>query len=419
MNEVCVLGLGYIGLPTAALLATHGYHVLGVDTDQRVVETINQGGIHIEEPGLHTLVRAAAQSGNLCAATAPVPCDVFIIAVPTPITEDKKADMSYVRGAAEALLPVLKRGDLVVLESTSPPGACNTLIKPILEQSGLHVGEDISLAHCPERVLPGRILTELIANDRIIGGMDRRSAERAGELYARFIEGDIFLTDTTTAEMVKVIENTFRDVNIALANETALLCERLGINFWEVARLANRHPRVKLHAAGPGVGGHCISVDPWFLVEEFPETAQLIALARRRNDAMPEHVARTTLSALASVEHPIVAVLGMAYKGNVDDIRESPALHVIALLEEAGCTVRAHDPHVTCAPRENHALEACVDGADCILVLTAHAAFNTIDPAAMGARMRSSVLFDAHNLLDHAPWREAGFRILVLGCLNG
>ncbi len=411
MDNVCVLGLGYIGLPTAALLATHGYRVLGVDTDLRIVETIKQGGIHIEEPGLQTLVRAAVQSGNLQAAAAPTPCEVFIIAVPTPINNEKKADMGYVRQAAESLASVLKTGDLVILESTSPPGACETLVKPILERSGLCVGPDISLAHCPERVLPGRILTELIANDRIIGGIDVRSAERARALYARFVEGEIFLTDATTAEMVKVTENTFRDVNIALANETALLCEQLGISFWEVARLANRHPRVNLHAAGPGVGGHCISVDPWFLVERFPDTARLIALARERNDAMPAHVAQTVQTLLSDIKEPVVAALGLAYKGNVDDIRESPSLHVITLLEQAGCVVRAHDPHVQRAPITNHALETCVEGADCLLLLTAHNAFKTLDPRRMRQRMRTPLLFDAHNLFDHTPWIEAGFNV--------
>lgn len=415
MNDVCVLGLGYIGLPTAALLATHGYRVLGVDTDARVIETINQGGIHIEEPGLHTLVRAATQSGNLRAAAAPAPCDVFIIAVPTPITADKKADMGYVEGAARAVTPVLKSGNLVILESTSPPGACEKLVKPILEDSGMRVGADIGLAHCPERVLPGRILNELIANDRIIGGIDAASAERARALYARFVEGEIFLTDATTAEMVKVTENTFRDVNIALANETALLCEQLGIDCWEVARLANRHPRVNLHAAGPGVGGHCISVDPWFLVERFPDTARLIALARERNDAMPEHVVQTTLTLLKDVECPVVAALGLAYKGNVDDIRESPAVKVIALLEAAGCEVRAHDPHVRHASITNHERNACIQGADCLLVLTAHAAFQTMDPTTEYSRMRTPILFDAHNLMDHAAWRAAGFVVQVLG----
>ena len=250
--DICVMGLGYIGLPTAAMLATSGAMVLGVDSNPAVVDTVGGGGIHIEEPGLKLIVQAAIGSGRLRTAAAAEPANTFIIAVPTPITPDKHADMRCVVDAAEAIVPHLRRGNLVILESTSPPGTCAELVKPILEKSGLKLGESLYLAHCPERVLPGRILAELIANDRVIGGYDRASAERAREVYTRFVDGEIFLTDTTTAEMVKIIENTYRDVNIALANETAMLCEKLGIDFWNVARFANRHPRVNLHQAGPG-----------------------------------------------------------------------------------------------------------------------------------------------------------------------
>ncbi len=415
MNDACVLGLGYIGLPTAALLATNGFRVLGVDTNPEVVATINQGGIHIEEPGLQDMVRAAAHSGMLRAAAAPESCGVYIIAVPTPITLDKKADMRCVEQAVESIVPVVKRGDLVILESTSPPGACRQLAAPILEQSGLRVGPDIGLAHCPERVLPGRILTELIDNDRIIGGIDPASAERARDLYAQFVKGEIFLTDATTAEMVKVIENTYRDVNIALANETALICERLGIDAWEVGRLANRHPRVHLHQAGPGVGGHCISVDPWFLVDGFPETAKIIRAARNRNDAMPEHVVAAALELMKDLPNPVAAVLGLAYKGNVDDIRESPALRAAELLRKAGCEVRVHDPHVKRAPLPLHSREACLHNADCLLLLTAHNEFLDLDPHQVRQSMRTPTLLDTHHLLDHEAWRTAGFSVRVLG----
>jgi UDP-N-acetyl-D-mannosaminuronic acid dehydrogenase len=264
-------------------------------------------------------------------------------------------------------------------------------------------------------VLPGRILTELIANDRIIGGINAASAEQAKEVYARFVEGHIFLTDTSTAEMVKVIENTFRDVNIALANETALLCEQLGIDFWEVARLANRHPRVNLHSAGPGVGGHCISVDPWFLVEQFPETALLIRLARTRNDFMPHHVAASIMKLTGGADKPVIAQMGLAYKSNVDDIRESPALRVYSLLREAGCEVRVHDPHVHQAPMPLVSLEEAVQGADCLVIVTAHQAFKALDPATIKQAMRSPVVFDAHNLLEHEKWREQGFCVHVIG----
>ncbi|HEO69782.1 MAG TPA: nucleotide sugar dehydrogenase, partial [Candidatus Hydrogenedentes bacterium] len=388
MKKVCVMGLGYIGLPTASVLATNGFEVLGVDVDERVVNTVNSGHIHIEEPGLHTVVRAAIGSGNLRASLEPEPADIFFIAVPTPLTAEKRADMSCVVQATERIVPHLISGNLVILESTSPPGTCRDLLTPILERSGLKVGADVSLAHCPERVLPGKILHELIHNDRVVGGFDHASAQRAADIYASFIEGETLLTDVTTAEMVKVIENTFRDVNIALANETAVLCEDLGIDFGEVARLANRHPRVNLHAAGPGVGGHCISVDPWFLVERFPAKAELVHLARRRNDGMPAHVAARTLELLEGAEAPKVAVMGLAFKGNVDDMRESPSLRVIALLEAEGVTIAAHDPYVKHSPIELCGIEACFQDADCALLLTDHNDYKYLDPRQLAKLMR-------------------------------
>lgn len=415
MKSVCVMGLGYIGLPTASILAANGFKVIGVDVDPRVVNTVNSGSIHIEEPGLHTVVKAAINSGNLRASLEPEPADVFFIAVPTPLTEGKKADMSYVRSAAERIVPHLQRGSLVILESTSPPGTSRDVLKPILETSGLSVGADIYLAHCPERVLPGRILKELIENDRVIGGYDMDSANQAKAIYSSFVEGEIFLTDVTTAEMVKVIENTFRDVNIALANEVALLCEELGIDFADVARLANRHPRVNLHKAGPGVGGHCISVDPWFLVEQFPERARLINLARRLNDGMPAHVAARTMEFIQGIDKPKVAVLGLAFKGNVDDMRESPSLHVIELLRKSGVELAVHDPHVKTSPIELKGIEECFRGADCVLILTDHDDYKYLHPRQVAKHMRTHVLFDTRNVLDHDDWREAGFRVCVLG----
>ncbi len=415
MSKVCVLGLGYIGLPTASVLATNGFAVVGVDVSQRVVDTVNAGNIHIEEPGLHTVVRAAIGSGNLRASHEPEIADVYIIAVPTPLTARKTADMTYVTRAAESIVPLLRPGALVILESTSPPGTCRGLLRPILEQSGLRVGPEIHLAHCPERVLPGKILKELIHNDRVIGGFDRASAEKAREVYAGFVEGELLLTDATTAEMVKILENTYRDVNIALANEVALLCERLGIDFWECAQLANRHPRVAVHLAGPGVGGHCISVDPWFLIEQFPDDAALIRLARQRNDSMPTHVLRGARRLLGSLQDPKIAVLGQAYKGNVDDIRESPAIHVVDLLKTEGLRYAIYDPHVKKGPHELSSIEECLHDADLVLVLTAHDEFKYLNPRQVLRQMRTALLFDTHNLLDHEDWVRAGFRVAVLG----
>ena len=289
MKKICVLGLGYIGLPTAAVLATHGFSVVGVDVNAAVVGTINNGGIHIKEPGLNTLVQAAIKSGNLVVRTRPETADAFIIAVSTPL-KNREADLSYVKSAAESIVPYLERGNLVILESTVPPKTTEELLIPILEQTKLRAGEDFYLAHCPERVLPGNILKEIIENDRIIGGINPESAVKAKDLYSTFVSGIIYLTDATTAEMVKVIENTYRDVNIALANELSRICMKLGMNVWEVIELANKHPRVNLLSPGPGVGGHCLAVDPWFVVEKAPQVAKLIRLSRGINDEQPQFV---------------------------------------------------------------------------------------------------------------------------------
>ncbi|HUW59647.1 MAG TPA: nucleotide sugar dehydrogenase [Candidatus Bathyarchaeia archaeon] len=414
-KRICVLGLGYIGLPTASVLASNGFHVLGVDINPRVVDTLAKGRIHIEEPGLQTVVKAAIQSGNLHASVEPEKSDVFFIAVPTPLTSNKKADMRHIVQAAEQIVPFLEKGSLVILESTSPPGTCRNLLAPILERSGLRAGEDFGLAHCPERVLPGRILKELIQNDRVIGGLTKNCAQQARDIYKTFVEGGIFLTDVTTAEMVKVIENTFRDVNIALANETAILCERLGINFGEVVVLANRHPRVNLHKAGPGVGGHCISVDPWFLVEQFPDEAKIIHAARLRNDGMPGHVVMRTMKLIEGVDEPKVAALGVAFKGNVDDMRESPSLQIVKQLIDLGVKVAVNDPYVKNFPFQLSSLDDCFNAADCILLLTDHDDYRYINPRQVSKHVRHRVLFDTRGFLEHEDWREAAFQVNVLG----
>jgi len=415
MKKICVVGLGYIGLPTASVLASNGFKVVGVDVNPGVVDTVNSGNIHIEEPGLHTVVRAAIGSGNLRASLTPEPSDVFFLSVPTPMSEDKKADMSYVRLATEAIVPHLQQGNLIILESTSPPGTCRDLIAPILAAAGFTAGADIYLAHCPERVLPGRILKELIENDRVIGGFGEQCASHAEAIYGSFVEGEIFLTDVTTAEMVKVIENTFRDVNIALANEAAVVCEKLGINFSEVARLANRHPRVNIHTAGPGVGGHCISVDPWFLIEQYPDDTQLMQRARLRNDGMPSHVAAGVSALVAGTARPKIAALGLAFKGNVDDMRESPSVTVVELLQGKGMEVAAHDPYVKKSTMELASIEECFKGADCVVLLTDHSDYKYLNPAQLKKLVRTPILFDTRNLLDHDEWRKAGFSVKVLG----
>ncbi|RPI80893.1 MAG: nucleotide sugar dehydrogenase, partial [Chloroflexi bacterium] len=289
-EKICVLGLGYIGLPSASSFATHGLKVIGVDVNYQVVHTLQNGDIHIHEPGLRTLVQAAIRSGNLVIRSSPEEADAFLIAVPTPFKDDKTADLSCVISAAESIVPCLRKGNLVVLESTSPPRTTVDVVAPILETSGLRAGQDFHLAYTPERVLPGQILRELIENARVIGGIDRASAEAGCDLYNLFVRGDIILTDATTAEMVKLMENTSRDVNIAIANEFSRLADRFGVDIWEAIELANRHPRVNILRPGPGVGGHCISVDPWFFVGAAPDISQLIKTARTVNDAQPQFV---------------------------------------------------------------------------------------------------------------------------------
>ena len=382
MTEVCVVGLGYVGLPTAAMFATHGFRVLGVDTNPATVATINGGDTPIEEPGIRTLLQAAIRSGNLTAQTEVQPADVYIVAVPTPLTADRKPDLEDVSAACRAVAPQLRRGNLVVIESTVPPGATVNVAAPLLEGGGLKAGEDFSLAHCPERVLPGTILREIVENDRIIGGIDEQSTEKAAELYGSFVSGSIYRTDATTAEMVKLTENTFRDVNIALANELAQIASRVGVDVWQVIDMANKHPRVNLHKPGPGVGGHCIPVDPWFLAAAAPDDALLMRTSRQINDAQPRLVVKKVLDLLGPTANPKAAILGVAYKGDVDDTRGTPASEVILGLEAEGVSVLVHDPHVTRFDRPLVSLEGAAGGSDVAVVLTDHREFKTLDPAA-------------------------------------
>ncbi len=418
-HSLCVLGLGYIGLPTASTFATNGLQVIGVDVNRRIVDVLRNGELHIQEPGLRGLVQAAFGSGNLRVAERPEPADAFLIAVPTPIQADKGADLSAVRAAARAVVPHLRRGNLVVLESTSPPRTTVDVVAPILAESGLRPGEDFWLAYSPERVLPGQILRELIENARVIGGFNRASAEAGRELYSVFVKGEIVLTDATTAEMVKLMENTYRDVNIAVANEFALLAERFGVDVWEAIALANRHPRVDVLRPGPGVGGHCISVDPWFLVESAPQETDLIRQARLVNDRQPARVAARVEAALGGVRGKIVAALGLAYKADVDDLRQSPALEVARRLAAAGAVVRTFEPHapqaVAPGAQAVPSLEAALDGADAMILLVDHRSLAGLDPAWAAGRMRGRVVFDARGVLPRRTWEEAGFTLYVLG----
>ncbi len=414
IKSICVLGLGYIGLPTASLFAAGGYGVIGVDKDERVVNMINRGLIHIEEPGLNTLVRAAVNSGQLVAKHSPEAADAFIIAVPTPLTEDKKADLSFVKNAAESILPYLRAGNLVILESTSPPLTTQDFLVPILAQSGLVPGEEVLVAHCPERVLPGNILQELVNNNRIIGGINPASALKAREVYKRIVQGDIVLTDAASAEMAKLMENTFRDVNIALVNELCLVAAEMELDALEVIRLANMHPRVSLHRPGPGVGGHCLSVDPWFIVEKSRQ-ARLIRLAREVNDSMPYYVVERIRELVGDIAEPVVTILGVSYKGNVDDTRESPSTSICRLLQESGVKIRIYDPHVRNYEVEQSDFETACLGSDLIVVAADHQEFKYLAPAEIGVLMRHKRVFDTRNCLNTKKWEEAGFFAQVLG----
>lgn len=428
-QKICVIGLGYIGLPTASTFATHGINVIGVDVNPHIIDTLNKGDIHIHEPGLRDAVSKAVASGNFSASTQVGEADAFIIAVPTPFLEGKSgeyngltyklADMRAVISAAEAILPVLKKGNLVVLESTSPPRTTVDLITPILARSGLRAGQDFYLAYSPERVLPGQILRELVENARVIGGVTPESAAAGKDLYATFVKGQIIETDATTAEMVKIMENTYRDVNIAAANEFSRLADKFGVNVWEAISIANLHPRVKILQPGPGVGGHCISVDPWFFVEAAPELTPLIYHSRQVNDTQPHFVVNTLKRAMGSLNGKKIAALGLAYKPDVDDLRESPANEVIHILQEEGAQVLAWEPFKPDAdlPGIHMAknLNEAIIESDAILLLVNHSEFQSIDPATLAKNTRAKFVLDTVNGWNTETWAKAGFTVRKLG----
>jgi UDP-N-acetyl-D-mannosaminuronic acid dehydrogenase len=397
-ETLSMIGLGYIGLPTATLFASRRKKVIGVDVNAYAVDTINQGRIHIVEPELDMLVQAAVHGGYLRATLTPEPADAFLIAVPTPFLEGNKPDLSYIADAAKAIAPVLAKGNLVILESTSPVGTTEQLAQWLAEarpdlsfpqQAGEEA--DIQVAYCPERVLPGRVVHELVSNDRVIGGMTQKATEMATELYRIFVEGALVPTNARTAEMCKLTENSFRDVNIAFANELSLICDRLNINVWELISLANRHPRVNILQPGAGVGGHCIAVDPWFIVDTTPEEARIIRMAREVNDYKPEWVVEKVKAAMAGVlavrsdarmADVKVACLGLAFKPDIDDLRESPAALIARQLSNFGCQILAVEPNVDALPGKLAAdnvslvsLDFALDNADVVCVLVKHQPF--------------------------------------------
>ena len=397
-NTICVVGLGYIGLPTAAIIASRKKHVIGLDVNPDTVATINRGEVHICEPDLDAMVKAAVAEGYLRATLTAEPADAFLVAVPTPFQGDHQPDLQYIEAAARAIAPVLQAGNIVILESTSPVGATELMAgwlaeaRPDLTFPATNSSEpDIFVAHCPERVLPGHVLRELVSNDRVIGGLTSKCSDHAKALYRIFVEGDCIMTTARTAEMCKLTENSFRDVNIAFANELSIICAKLGIDVWELVSLANLHPRVNILQPGPGVGGHCIAVDPWFIVSAAPQEAKLIRQAREVNDSKPHWVIAQIGKAAAKINlsgrKPVVACLGLAFKANIDDLRESPALEICRMLSESdNYEVLAVEPNVTGLPESLNgrvilqSADVAIDHADIVVLLVDHRAFRNILP---------------------------------------
>lgn len=396
-KTVSIIGLGYIGLPTAAVLASRGIHVIGVDVNTHAVDTINSGRVHIVEPDLDALVSDVVRQGLLRATTRPEAADAFVIAVPTPFRDEHVPDLSYVEAAAKAIAPVLQAGNLVILESTSPVGATEQMSKWLAEarpdltfpQTSGDAAQ-IQVAYCPERVLPGKVLAELVENDRVVGGLTPVCARRAADLYRVFVKGECLITNARTAEMCKLTENSFRDVNIAFANELSLVCDELDINVWELIRLANHHPRVNILQPGPGVGGHCIAVDPWFIVHSSPQHARLIRTAREVNDSKPHFVAGRITEAAAAHPAPVIACLGLAFKPDIDDLRESPAVEIVHMLATHGAgRLLVVEPHVDQLPQalqglqnvELTSVQSAIEQAQVVAMLVNHRAFYGITKA--------------------------------------
>lgn len=401
-SKVSTIGLGYIGLPTAAVLANYNVEVVGIDVNKDVVDSINRGKVHIVEPDLDSMVNMAVINNKLRASVYPEAADAFIIAVPTPFKGSKEPDITYVKAAAMSIAPVLKKGNLVILESTSPVGTTEELSEWLAgarnDLSFPHTaGEkaDVNIAYCPERVLPGKILRELVENDRIIGGLTMVCAQKAAALYRIFVRGECIITSARTAEMTKLTENAYRDLNIAFANELSIICDGLGINVWELIEMANRHPRVKILQPGPGVGGHCIAVDPWFIVHSAPETAKLIKTAREVNDNKPAFVISKIREKVGSSVAPVIACLGLAFKADIDDMRESPAVRIVAeLAMEKSWHITAVEPYVDELPAtlkkfpnvELATAEKALERADIIVILVGHRQFKEIDRRLLGKK---------------------------------
>ena len=398
MAEVVTVGLGYIGLPTSALIASHGIKVQGVDINQEVVDTINKGSVHIVEPQLDIAVKKSVESGNLIASTLAEQADVFLIVVPTPFKGDHEPDISYIQNATQSIVPLLKYGDLFILESTSPVGTTDK-IKEMIFSKRPELKNKIYIAYCPERVLPGNVMHELIHNDRVIGGIDDASTKKAISFYSRFVKGELYATNAKTAEMCKLVENASRDVQIAFANELSLICDKAGIDVWELINLANKHPRVNILQPGCGVGGHCIAVDPYFIKAHFPNESKLIGTARELNNFKAswsvEKIQNKILKfELTQKRKPTVALCGLAFKPNIDDLRESPALHIAEKISQTHPKEKIFfvEPNIVSHKRfQITPLKKALMHSDLIFILVAHKEFKNIDTSIIEKKVYSFV----------------------------
>lgn len=397
--KLTVVGLGYIGLPTSIMFAKHGVDVLGVDINQKTIDSLQSGKVNIEEPGLQEVFEEVLEAGKLKVSTQPDEADAFIISVPTPNNDDEyeSCDISIVLSAVNSVLPHLKKGDTIIVESTIAPRTMDDHVKPLIEEKGFTIGEDVYLVHCPERVLPGKILEELVYNNRIIGGVTPNCVEAGKRIYSTFVQGEMIETNARTAEMSKLMENTYRDLNIALANEITKISNNLDINVLDVIEMANKHPRVNIHSPGPGVGGHCLAVDPYFIIAKDPEHSPLIQTGRKVNRSMPEYVVENVKRILSDVEDAKVSVFGLTYKGDVDDIRESPAFDIYKLLQEESLEVTAYDPHVELDFVEKD-IKNATENASLVLILSDHSEFKSFKDSDF-VNMKNKIIFDTKNVV--------------------
>ena len=410
MKKICILGMGYIGLPTACMLANNGFEVLGVDVSDDIIDKLSRGKLHIEEPELEKIFLNAFKEKKLRVSKKIEKSDVYIIAVPTPINNNNKADLSYVKSAAEMIKDFVSKDALIILESTSPPGTTRKIVGEIItKHTKLIPGIQYYLAFCPERVLPGKIIFELINNDRVIGGIDSKSAEYAREIYSSFVKGKIYLTDLETSEFVKLAENTYRDINIAFANEMSIICDKYKINIWDVIKFSNMHPRVNILNPGPGVGGHCIAIDPWFILENIDMENSLIEKCRNINNSRPAYISERIFNILEDVKDPKVTIFGLSYKENVGDTRESPALMIIDELNKKGFTVSAFDPLVINGNKNLSTLENSLKGSDLLLLFVGHDNFKSISLKTIYELMRNKNIYDTRNFYDSEAIEQAGF----------